>query len=142
MDTAQIRLVQPYFEAVAERHLVLPQCGHCHRFHWYPKFRCPHCRVGRWEWTDAGTSGTVFAFTTVQHRFEPTSSPPFTIGLIEPDQSPGVRLVTRLIDIDPDRVRIGLPVSIDFQPVRDGGPVLPVFRPVVPQADSGGGAGR
>jgi uncharacterized OB-fold protein len=118
-----------YLDAAAGHRLVLPRCGECDRWHWYPKFRCPHCAAPGWQWADAGTSAAIFTFTTVSHPFKPSSRVPFVVGVVEPDAAPGVRLVTRIVDTSPDAVEIGQRVQVDFRPVDPGGPVLPVFRP-------------
>ena len=50
------------------------------------------------------------------------------IGLVEIDEQPDVRLTTNLVEIDPDDVRIGMPVEVVFE---DHAPVfVPLFRPV------------
>lgn len=117
-----------YLAAAAESRLVLPRCTGCGRWHWYPKFRCPHCSAPNWQWTDAGTSATIFTCTTVWHPFKAAARVPFTVGIVEPDAAPGVRLVTRIVDVEPDAVEIGQRVRVDFRSL-DAGPVLPVFRP-------------
>ena len=118
-----------YLQAAAERRLVLPRCGACGRWHWYPKFRCPHCSAPGWQWAEAGDSATIFTFTTVSHPFKPPMPVPFVIGIVEPYAAPGVRLVTRIVEVDADAVHIGQHVRVDFRPVSPGGPVMPVFRP-------------
>lgn len=42
-------------------------------------------------------------------------------------RAPGVRLVSVLVDADPQAVAIGNPVNIEWRPATNG--VVPVFRP-------------
>ena len=54
--------------------------------------------------------------------------PTVVIAIVSIDEQPDVRLVTNLVGIDPDDVRIGMPVEVTFE---DHDPVfLPLFRPV------------
>jgi uncharacterized OB-fold protein len=60
------------------------------------------------------------------------------VGLIE--LAEGVRIVSNVVGVPYDKVRIGLPVRLEFQRYddEDGPLVLPVFRA---QEDREGGAG-
>jgi uncharacterized protein len=73
--------------------------------------------------------GTVYSFT-VNHQPWDGVGDAYVIGLVEIDEQPGLRLTTNIVDVDPDDVRIGLPVEVAFE---DHDPVfLPLFRPVAP----------
>ena len=49
------------------------------------------------------------------------------IGLTELDDAPGVRILTNIVDAQPDELRIGLPMEVVFE--HRGDMVLPQFRP-------------
>ncbi|MGW2048870.1 hypothetical protein ACWCPF_27350 [Streptomyces sp. NPDC001858] len=48
-------------------------------------------------------------------------------AVVELPDAPGARLVTNVIDVEPENVRIGLELTVDFHPITDGW-LLPVFR--------------
>jgi uncharacterized OB-fold protein len=69
----------------------------------------------RWE-TSAGT-GEVYATTVIRRR----DREPRNLAMVELDE--GFRMVTRVVGCEPEAVRIGMRVRVEF----DG--AIPVFRP-------------
>ncbi|MBV8929526.1 MAG: OB-fold domain-containing protein [Mycobacteriaceae bacterium] len=74
--------------------------------------------------------GTLFAFTVLRQPFHPgfVDAMPLIIGLTELDDAPGVRILTNIVEADPDELRCGLPMEVVFEPRGDF--ALPQFRPV------------
>jgi len=89
----------------------------------YPRLVCPFTGSDELEWRISAGLGTVHA-TTVVH---PAAGEPYNVALIDCDE--GFRLMSRVEDIPPDQVRIGLRVR--FRVHRPGGdePPMPVFTP-------------
>ena len=89
----------------------------------YPRVLCPFTGSDRLEWRVSAGKGTVHA-TTVVH---PQEGAPFNVALIDCDE--GFRLMSRVEDIAPNDVKIGLRVR--FRVHRPGGeePPCPVFVP-------------
>jgi len=75
------------------------------------------------EWRISKGLGTVYA-TTVNHV---RNEAPRHVALIDMDE--GFRLMSRVEDLPPDEVRIGLRVRLRVLPGKDGVPTLPVFVP-------------
>jgi uncharacterized OB-fold protein len=73
---------------------------------------------------DARGSGRIHSFTVV-HRAPPDyrDDVPYVVALVELDE--GVRMMTRLVDVEPSAVRVDMPVAVSIQ----GDPRLPYFRP-------------
>ncbi|HEY2332663.1 MAG TPA: OB-fold domain-containing protein, partial [Acidimicrobiales bacterium] len=53
---------------------------------------------------------------------------PYTLAVIELPEQPNLKLVSNVVDIDPDEVRIGMPVEVAFTEVSPE-VTLPLFRP-------------
>jgi uncharacterized OB-fold protein len=89
----------------------------------YPRVICPFTGSDQLEWRVSAGRGTVHA-TTVVH---PAEDAPFNVALIDCDE--GFRLMSRVEDIAPDDVKIGMRVK--FRVHRPGGeePPIPVFTP-------------
>jgi uncharacterized OB-fold protein len=89
----------------------------------YPRLVCPYSGSTALEWRVASGLGTVYA-TTVTH---PAQGEPYNVALIDCDE--GFRLMSRVEEIDPMAVRIGMRVR--FRVHRPGGdePAYPVFVP-------------
>jgi uncharacterized protein len=124
------RLIQPFLDAVSQRRLVLPTCPACATIHWYPLPLCPACQ-GRWSWQEVCPEATLFSWTTVFHAFSPdlAGKLPYLVALVEPVGAPGVHLVTTLLDVTPEELRIGMSVTADFEVPVSGNALMPVFRP-------------
>jgi uncharacterized OB-fold protein len=90
----------------------------------YPRVVCPFSGSDRLEWRVSSGLGTVYA-TTVTHPREGAS---YNVALIDCDE--GFRLMSRVEEIAPDGVRIGMRVRLRIH--RPGGsePPYPVFVPV------------
>jgi uncharacterized OB-fold protein len=90
----------------------------------YPRVICPFTGSNRLEWRVSAGLGTVYA-TTVTYPREGAS---YNVVLIDCDE--GFRLMSRVEDIAPEAVKIGMRVK--FRVYRPGGdePAYPIFVPV------------
>ncbi|MEV5531668.1 bifunctional MaoC family dehydratase N-terminal/OB-fold nucleic acid binding domain-containing protein [Streptomyces prunicolor] len=124
-----------FWEGVARHQLLIQRCTDCGtlRHPWLPG--CNACGGLDWDTVEASGEGTVYSYVVMHHPSFPAFDPPYAVGLIE--LAEGVRIVSNVVGVPYDKVRIGLPVRLEFQryddPQRDddvdGGPlVLPVFR--------------
>ena len=89
----------------------------------YPRVLCPFTGSGKLEWRVSKGLGTVYATTVVY----PGEGAPYNVALIDCDE--GFRLMSRVEDIAPDAVKIGMRVT--FRVHRPGGEEapVPVFTP-------------
>jgi uncharacterized protein len=74
--------------------------------------------------------GTLFAYTILHQPFHPgfVDAVPLIIGLTELDDAPGVRILTNIVEADPQELRCGLAMEVVFESCGDF--ALPQFRPV------------
>ncbi|WP_328311660.1 OB-fold domain-containing protein [Streptomyces sp. NBC_00442] len=114
-----------FWAGVAEHRLLIQRCGDCAelRFPWLPG--CHACGSARWDTVEASGAGTVFSFVVMHHPPFPAFDPPYAVGLIE--LAEGVRIVSNVVGVAADEVRIGMPVSLEFVRV-DAELELPLFR--------------
>ena len=88
---------------------------------------CPWCHSLQFEISDLSGKGSVYSYSILHHPQNPAFEYPVIAALIELEG--GVRILSNLIDVEPEEVRIGMNVTVDFLPtLRDG--VIPVFRPL------------
>ncbi|MFE6825323.1 bifunctional MaoC family dehydratase N-terminal/OB-fold nucleic acid binding domain-containing protein [Streptomyces sp. NPDC057690] len=118
-----------FWEGVRRHRLLVQRCTACDtlRFPWLPG--CNACGSPEWDTVEAGGEGTVFSYVVMHHPPFPAFSPPYAIGLIE--LAEGVRIISNVVDVPYDKVRIGMPVELQFRSYddEDGELALPVFRP-------------
>ena len=89
----------------------------------YPRVVCPFTGSDKLEWRISKGLGTVHA-TTVVH---PQQGEPYNVALIDVDE--GFRLMSRVEDIAPKDVRIGMRVRFRVHQPGGNDPPMPVFFP-------------
>jgi uncharacterized protein len=121
------RKSEPKPKAAHEGRLIVQRCTECGNAQLYPRWRCLRCR-GRVEWVDATGGGTVYSFTVIRQNFSRSFRHliPYVVALVDLDEGP--RLMTNLVGVDPDDVRIGMRVRVKFEPVSEDASV-PLFEP-------------
>jgi uncharacterized OB-fold protein len=122
-----------FWEGVRQGELRIQRCAECGRLRHPPGPMCPSCRSLRWEAIRASGRGHVYSFVVHHHPRIPPFPPAHPVALIELEE--GTRLVADLVRVEPSRVRIGMPVEVEFNAV-DEELVLPQFRPVEAGASS------
>lgn len=123
-----------FWEGVARHELLIQRCGGCRalRFPWLPG--CNACGSLEWDTVEASGEGTVYSYVVMHHPPFPAFDPPYAVGLVE--LAEGVRMVSNVVGVPSDKVRIGQPVRLEFQQV-DKELQLPVFRAVESMAGGG-----
>ncbi|MFF5919545.1 bifunctional MaoC family dehydratase N-terminal/OB-fold nucleic acid binding domain-containing protein [Streptomyces flavochromogenes] len=114
-----------FWEGVAAHRLLIQRCGDCAalRFPWLPG--CADCGSPEWDTVEASGSGTVYSYVVMHHPSFPAFDPPYAVGLVE--LAEGVRMISNVVGVPYDKVRIGMPVRLEFLRV-DEELELPVFR--------------
>ncbi|MGW7365502.1 bifunctional MaoC family dehydratase N-terminal/OB-fold nucleic acid binding domain-containing protein [Streptomyces sp. NPDC054841] len=133
-----------FWDGVAEHKLLIQRCEGCGtlRFPWLPG--CGSCGSAQWDTVEAGGDGTVYSYVVMHHppfpaftvsghaadsagpdSAGPEAAGPYAVGLIE--LAEGVRIVSNVTGVPYDKVRIGMPVRLEFLRV-DEELELPVFR--------------
>lgn len=89
----------------------------------FPRVLCPFTGSDKLEWRVSTGRGTVYATTVVY----PAEGEPFNVALVDCDE--GFRLMSRVEEIAPEQVAIGMRVR--FRVHRPGGEEapIPVFTP-------------
>ena len=118
-----------FWSATADGEVRLCRCTSCRTWLQPPLERCRRC-AGAVAWEPIAGTGTVYSFIVVRHQAVPGFAIPYVVALVELDDQAGLRLPTRLVDIEPDDVRIGMRVRAEVIDHPGGEYGVPVFRPV------------
>ena len=122
--------VKAFWDGTAEGRLLLPRCDDCQVFIWYPRPFCPSCASTRVSWVEASGRGSIYSYT-VNRRGQADLSAykeagVYVLAYVELDEGP--RMMTNIVDCDPDSVKIGQRVQVVFHDTGEG-TALPRFRP-------------
>ncbi|GAA2777192.1 bifunctional MaoC family dehydratase N-terminal/OB-fold nucleic acid binding domain-containing protein [Streptomyces rameus] len=116
-----------FWQGVAEHRFLVQRCTSCGtpRHPWLPG--CNACGSPDWDTVEASGEGTVHSYVVLHHPPFPAFDPPYAVALVE--LAEGVRVVSNVIGVPYDKVRIGLPVRLVFRRY-DEELTLPVFEAV------------
>jgi len=90
----------------------------------YPRVISPRTGSTKLEWRVSKGLGTVYSTTAV---YAAKGEPPYNVALVDMDE--GFRLMSRVEDIDPLAVKIGMRVRFRAHPGNEKEPPYPVFTP-------------
>jgi uncharacterized OB-fold protein len=116
-----------FFVAAREGRLAIQRCADCGTLRHPPAPTCANCRSFAWEVLEASGRCTLYSYTVVHHPPDPAFRYPLAVGLV--DLAEGTRLVADVAGIDPDELRIGMPLQVVFAEHAHG-EVLPQLRPI------------
>ena len=108
-----------FWAGAARRELLIPRCDACGAYTWYPRERCRTCRGEAFTWTEMSGRARLFSWALVTHAFLPqfAAKLPFVPALVALDEDPVVRLVTEIVDCEPEHLRFDMPVRVVFRPL-------------------------
>ena len=115
-----------FFAAAARGVLALCRCLNCERWIHLPVGVCSECGGTDVTWQEVEGRGTLYSWTTVTHQVHPGFPPPFTVVLVEIDDTDGARLVGRLAGAP--ALRAGQAMVASFEAAPDG-TALVAWRP-------------
>ena len=122
--------IKTFWDATAEGRLLLPRCEQCQAVIWFPRPFCPACASTTISWFQASGRGSVYSFTVNRRgqadlpAYKETGT--YVLAYVELDEGP--RIMTNIVDCDPDTVAIGQRVEVVFHDTGQGSALLR-FRP-------------
>jgi uncharacterized protein len=110
-------LTRPFWEAAKRHELVMPRCTTCDHLFFYPRSECPRCFSATLEWVRVSGRGRLHSFTIV---YQPANaafrdSAPYVYAVVQLDEGP--RLVSNVVQCDPEAVRVDMPLVAVFDDV-------------------------
>jgi uncharacterized OB-fold protein/acyl dehydratase len=115
-----------FWEGVERGELLIQRCRACGELRHPPRPMCPRCRSLEWDAVRACGRGTVHSYVVPHHPRLPAFPDRYVVALVDLEE--GTRLVTNLVGVAPEEVRIGMAVELECTKVDDE-LVLPLFRP-------------
>lgn len=117
-------LTQPWFEGCARGELLLQRCDNCREHQFYPRTLCSHCGKADPDWVTASGRGCIASFSIVRRGITRAYEAPYVVALIDLEEGP--RMMSNIVDCDPETIVIGQAVTVTFEPWNDD-ITLPVF---------------
>lgn len=118
-----------FWRSTSVGELSMCRCQQCQLWLQPPLARCRQCE-GATRFEKVSGRGTIYSFITVRHAAVPgfLESLPYVVAIIELEEQVGLRLPTRLLDVDPDRVQIGQSAEVELVDLPGGDFRVACFR--------------
>ena len=119
---------EPFWDGCKRGELLLQRCTSCQSYRHPPSPRCRNCLSPEQEWVRASGRGTVYSYVVVHQPLGPAwqAEVPYIVAIVELAEGP--HMLSNIVDVAIDRVSVGMPLAVCFQPATDE-IVLAKFRP-------------
>jgi uncharacterized OB-fold protein len=130
LESAADTRLHEFYARLGRGTLSTTRCAGCGRTAWPPRGFCPECTSDAFTWVDLPAEGTVHGFTVQETGLPAGFTGPRVFAIVRVGEH---RVFTILVDADPARLAIGLPVRLAplaVAPDSRGNPRwLPAFTP-------------
>ncbi len=106
-----------FWSGTAAGELRIQRCEDCATLRHPPGPMCPQCGSASPGYITAAGIGEVFSYVVHHYPPVPGKQLPMVVALVQLPE--GVRMTGELLGVSPDRVRIGLPVEVDYVRIDD-----------------------
>lgn len=110
-----------YWREIPQRYrFEAARCKGCGKVSFPPRLVCPSCRSREFEKTNLKDRGTVETFTVI--RIAPTGftdEAPYAVAIV--NLGDDVRLLCQLADCEPQDLKIGMKVKLEFRKIQQEG---------------------
>jgi uncharacterized OB-fold protein len=119
-----------YWAAALAHRFSIQHCHGCGRFQHFPAPWCSACGSADLRFDPVSGKGTVYSFVVVHHVVRPwfKGRAPYAVAWVELPEQQGLRVLTDLVDVDPNAVWVGMPVEVIYDDVLPE-LTIPRFRP-------------
>jgi len=107
--------VSSFYGFISEKRLMAAKCNECGTVLLPPKPMCTHCLSTNLKWIELDGAGKLISYTVIHvapQQFQ--SLAPYTVGIVELKN--GLRLLGMICGVDPEKIRVGMNLKIDFEP--------------------------
>lgn len=107
----------PFWQGAHHHLLRVPRCSSCGTHRWPPRPLCPVCHTFETAWSTVSARGNLYSWTVVHHQTVPELATPYAVALVTLDRPAGIRFLGRVVDTDPDALRIGMAMEAVYETV-------------------------
>ncbi len=124
---ARMGLAAEFYRYCKLHELRFQRCTDCGAWRHLPRPMCGECGSFNYEWARSSGKGKVYSWITVVQPMLPAfnDAVPYTVPLV--DMAEGVRMVAMIQGVDPEAMKLGMPVEVFFDDVTPE-ITLPKFR--------------
>jgi hypothetical protein len=107
-------VLAPHWDAARRGELAVRRCLACGELQWPPRPNCSVCQSFELGWETVEPRGALFSYFVAHKALHPAfeHEVPYAAGVVELDA--GIKMLGRLVEVDLDAIRIGMPVTARF----------------------------
>jgi uncharacterized protein len=115
-------LTRFFWEGVAEHRLLIQRCNQSGHFLHPPMPHCRFCLSTDLAPVQVSGQAVLDTFTIVMQPLHPffLSKVPYNLSVVELPEQPGLKMVTNVLDCEPDDLRVGMALTVSFREVVSG----------------------
>lgn len=119
---------ETFWCGASEGRFLLSECRECGLVYHYPRALCPDCFGEDVAWREANGEGRIYSYSIARQASGwPDAALPLVVAYVELVEGP--RVMTNVIDCEPEAVAVGVPVETRFVPTDQEDVSIPVFVP-------------
>ena len=117
---------EPFWKGCANGKLLLQRCAACKSYRHPQSAICQNCLSNEDQRVEALGRGTIYSYVIAHEALRGwTGEVPYVVTIIELAEGP--KMVSNVVGVPHDRIKIGMPVTVFFEPAGEG-IFLPKFR--------------
>jgi uncharacterized protein len=119
---------RPFWDGCRDGVLRLQRCSDCRHLRYPISIVCPHCLSTEATWEQMSGLGEVYTFAIFRHAYNDgwRDRVPYNVALVQLAEGP--TLISNVVGVEPEALRVGLPVAVVFETVGDD-VTVPRFAP-------------
>ena len=124
-------LTQGFWDGVRAHRLCIQRCAKCRHWNHVPTITCYACASEDLAFEPVSGKATVHSWTALIDSPGPgfRNMLPLIVGIVELVEQPRLFLTTNLVNVDPERLKLGMPVKVTYEQLTEDC-FLPQFQPV------------
>ena len=107
-----------FWEGCKRHELMIQRCKECDTSRFSPRPMCPECNSTNAEWIKVSGRGNIYSWIVVRDSSHRPVHPglvkdrPYVVVLVELLDADGIRLISNLVDCNPEDVKMGMSVEV------------------------------
>ena len=120
---------RPFWDGCRDGVLLLQRCSDCGHLRYPISIVCPQCLSTAATWEPMSGRGEVYTFAIFRHAYNDgwRDRVPYNVALVQLEEGP--TLISNVVGVEPEEIRIGMPVTVVFEAVTDD-VTVPQFTPL------------
>lgn len=108
---------EPFWDSLRAHQVRVQRCSTCGTYRYQPKEVCARCQSRAAQWSPISGRGTVYTYTVIRRAPTPAYEAGLPYAIVHVTMEENFRMAATMRGMDPDAVRIGLPVRLAYDDV-------------------------